>query len=127
LVMGYSLRFYLDENLSPEIALLARSQQIDMTDCSAAGMRHGSDRDQLVFATGDGRCLITADKRDFTRIHAEFMRDGLNHAGIVILPRQLRRHEFPKFVSGLARISNTHPGGLTNLLLWFSDQDVQTS
>jgi len=77
------IRFHLDENVAPSVALGLRLRNIDATTTSDAGMMGAIDRAQLSFATDTGRVLVTQDD-DFLRLHAE----GGYHAGIVFcLPK----------------------------------------
>jgi hypothetical protein len=48
-------------------------------------MRGRADADHLKRATAEGRAIVTANRRDFTRLHAEYLKDGVGHAGIVIV------------------------------------------
>jgi hypothetical protein len=47
-----------------------------------------TDEEQLAFASSLGRILYTANRSDFARLHAERMRAGATHAGIIIRVRQ---------------------------------------
>ena len=69
-----AIRFYLDENLSPEIASQLARHGIDVI----RGPLRGDDVIHLRRATALGRVLCTRD-RDFLRLHAL----GEEHAGII--------------------------------------------
>lgn len=47
------------------------------------------DEDQLRFAASQGRVLYTCNVSHFADLHRRWLRDGLHHAGIVVLPDQL--------------------------------------
>lgn len=47
-----------------------------------------SDEEQLAFAARDGRCLDSANRRDFSRLHKEWMASGRSHSGIIVRARQ---------------------------------------
>jgi hypothetical protein len=49
-----------------------------------AGNSHLSDEEQLRFARDEGRVLFSANVRDFSRIHREWLTGGRNHAGIIV-------------------------------------------
>ena len=79
------LRFYLDENMNPEIAIQLERHGIDAVSARDAGMLHAADSEQLRFAADGGRVLCTADT-DF----ADPTKFKLAHQGIAYLPRSNR-------------------------------------
>lgn len=83
------IRFYLDENLSPEIAKQLAQHGIDVIrgPLGVADIRH------LKRATALGRVLCTRD-RDFLRLNAA----GEQHAGII---KGLKRHTISDWVNYL--------------------------
>lgn len=48
------------------------------------GRRGESDDDQLLWATNEGRAILTFDVRDFARLHARWMTERRRHTGIVV-------------------------------------------
>jgi hypothetical protein len=80
---------YMDED-SMEHALVRglRSRGIDVLTADEAGMIARVDADHLQFAAGLGRALCTFNVGDFWRLHAEYLAEGLDHAGIVLMPQQ---------------------------------------
>jgi predicted Ser/Thr protein kinase len=68
------VRFYLDENLSPEIAVQLRRLGIDCIRGSLGTMN----AEHLQMATDLGRVVCTVDD-DFTKLAAR----GIKHAGII--------------------------------------------
>ena len=75
------LRFYLDENMNPEIAIQLVRHGIDVMSARDAGMLHAADCEQLRFAAECGRMICTEDTDfvDPATVTAE-------HAGIVFFP-----------------------------------------
>ncbi len=68
------IRFYLDENLSPEIARQLARYGVD----AIRGPLRDDDLSHLRRATALGRVLCTRD-RDFVRLHSA----GEEHAGVI--------------------------------------------
>ena len=68
------IRFYLDENLSPEIAAQLQLRGLDVI----RGPLRDSDCNHLQRAAESGHVLCTQDD-DFNRMHEE----GIDHAGII--------------------------------------------
>lgn len=71
------IRFYLDENMSPEIAVQLVNGGIDAITVRDLELLGDSDPNHLSLATEMGRVLCTQDQ-DFLRLSAE----GIEHAGI---------------------------------------------
>ena len=80
------MKVYLDEDISPEVAVLLRSMGVDGVSAHEAGNQGLSDREQLEFATAEGRCMVTRNRNDFLLLTREFFGKGLPHAGVLILP-----------------------------------------
>src|SRR5262249_47706045 len=75
--MPRTIRFHLDENTTGAVADGLRRLGIDVTTTSEAALLGAADEDQLAYARGEGRMLLTHDK-DLLRLHAA----GVPHAGI---------------------------------------------
>jgi uncharacterized protein with PIN domain len=73
-----SVRFHLDEHLSPAIAEGLRVHGMDVTTTEDAHLSAASDEEHVEFALNEDRVIATHDQ-DFLRIDAS----GVLHAGIV--------------------------------------------
>jgi hypothetical protein len=67
--MARAICFHLDENCDPRIAAGLRLYGINLTTSIEAGLLRASDEDQLRFAAGQGRVIVTRDA-DFLRLDA---------------------------------------------------------
>jgi predicted nuclease of predicted toxin-antitoxin system len=76
--MAGAIRYHLDEHVAAAVALGLRLRGIDVTTTAEEGLASATDEEQLMFAAGRGRVLVTHDA-DFLRLHA----GGHPHAGIV--------------------------------------------
>ena len=76
--MPGTIRFHLDEHISHAIAVGLRQPGIDVTTTPEVELKGLPDEEQLAFATGEGRVIVTSDT-DFLRLHQR----GVSHAGIV--------------------------------------------
>ena len=83
--MARTIRFHLDENCDPRIAVGLRLHGIDLTTTVEAGLLQASDEDQLRFAASEGRVIVTRDE-DFLRMDAA----GDVHAGIAYIRPEKR-------------------------------------
>ena len=83
------VRLYLDEDAMDEDLVDAlRARRVDVQTAHEAGMRKRKDHEQLAYATAQGRVLYTFNTRHFCALHAEFLRSGNSHAGIVVCRQQ---------------------------------------
>ena len=95
------MRFYLDEDLSPEIARIARNLGLDVMSANELGNEGLPDPDQLDFAAREGRCLVTANYRDFQAQTDRFAAEGRAHAGVVCVPPTWDRRNFARIARSL--------------------------
>jgi hypothetical protein len=83
------IRFYLDEDLQSQALLTGlRARDVDVLTTTEAARNETTDEEQLAFATGVGRVLVTSNVVDFPRIHGEWLAAQKEHAGIVLVPQQ---------------------------------------
>ena len=84
-----TITIYLDEDAQDGdfvIALLFRN--VDVLSSGDAGMNGSNDREQLDFASRQGRILFSYNVKDFSALHAEYLRSGKEHAGIILAHQQ---------------------------------------
>ena len=82
--MTGAARLLLDEMLSAQIARQLRDRGHDVVAVvEAADLISSSDEDILAAGTEQGRCLVTANVRDFAPLSAQWSRSGRAHAGII--------------------------------------------
>ncbi len=80
---------YLDEDIQSDALITAlRSRGILLTTTTEAAMVNRSDEEQLRFATSSGRVLVTSNIADFARLHAQWLKTDLEHAGIILVQQQ---------------------------------------
>jgi predicted nuclease of predicted toxin-antitoxin system len=80
-----SIRFHLDENVNPAIAVGLRQRGIDVTTSQQAGLLGVSDGEQLAYARQERRVIFTQDA-DFLLLAAQTN----DHAGIAYCRKQAR-------------------------------------
>lgn len=83
------ISLYLDED-SRSLGLFQglRDKGVDVTTALEAGMLGTSDDEQLAWATTQGRVLYSFNRRDFFRLHTEYLSQGKSHAGILLAQQQ---------------------------------------
>lgn len=106
------MKFYLDEDLSPQIAVRLRKRGIDAVSAFEAGHIQLSDREQLAHAAQEGRCVVTRNNRHFIVLAQEAIRRQQPHAGIILCPPSIRGFEIRVIVDALMRLAKQFPRGL---------------
>ena len=61
-----------------------RRRGFDVLSTLEAGRAGTTDESQLEFAASAGRIVLTFNRGDFARLHAEYVTGGRRHAGIVV-------------------------------------------
>ncbi|MEG5015611.1 MULTISPECIES: DUF5615 family PIN-like protein [unclassified Microcoleus] len=79
---------YTDEDVSRLVANLLLARGFDVTTTSEQGMLSKSDSQQLAYAASIERCLLTHNRVDFERLHLDYMTEGKQHSGIIVIPQK---------------------------------------
>lgn len=115
------MKALLDEQLSPQIALLLRQAGHDVVAVAELGTLLGAS-DATVFDTAEdeGRAVITNNVKDFRRLAAERLARGGSHPGLILLPStQTRtRSAIPGLVRAIERVLQDHRDGLMSSECW---------
>jgi predicted nuclease of predicted toxin-antitoxin system len=106
------VRFYLDEDLPPRLAGMLRRQGIDAVSAHELGNTQLTDREQLEQALRQGRCLETANARDFIVIGRAAIADETPHAGIVLCSPRAHLGNLSGLARRLTKMARRYPRGL---------------
>jgi len=115
------VRAILDEQLSPQIAVLLRKAGYDV---DAVADREDlvarSDRTILEVACREGRAVVTNNIKDFRPLTAEWLAQGKIHAGLILLPstRTRSRNAIAAVAAAIETILRDHPDGLNSRECW---------
>jgi hypothetical protein len=83
------VRLYIDEDAGENAVVHGlRARGFDVLTTIEAHQRGVTDREQLAFAVQQARAIYTFNVGDFARLHREFLSQGVDHAGIIVLPDQ---------------------------------------
>lgn len=86
--MSIFASLYMDEDMSALVATLLRSRGLDVTTVPEQSTLGKTDSEQLEFAASLGRCLVTHNRVDFERLHLQFIEEGKEHCGIIVVPQK---------------------------------------
>jgi hypothetical protein len=111
----------LDEQLSPQIAVLLRKAGCDVLAVADRDDLIGlSDRIILEVATGEGRAVITNNIKDFRPLAAEWLAQGRTHGGLILLPssRTHTRAAVAALADAIEAVLRAHPDGIAGSERW---------
>lgn len=115
------MRALLDEQLSPQIAVLLRDAGYDVLAVA--------DRDDLVgcsdwmvleVAGSERRALVTNNIKDFRPLAAEWLAQGRTHPGLILLPsaRTRTRTAVAALAAAIEAVLAGHPEGIAGSERW---------
>ncbi len=85
---GLFIALYLDEDVGTLLAKLLSAKGFDALTARDAGMLGRLDREQLEFATAEGRTVYTHNRADFDQLARQYADAGLAHGGIICAVRK---------------------------------------
>jgi predicted nuclease of predicted toxin-antitoxin system len=106
------LKLYLDEDISPKVAVILRKKGMDALSAHETGMLEASDEEQLAFAAADGQAMVTRNRDDFITLTVQFFEALKPHKGLIIVPHTIPGSEFSKLAALLVKSSKGYPNGL---------------
>ena len=112
------MKVYLDEDLSPSIALLLRQGGVDATSAHEVGNSQLEDRAQLEYAMREGRAIVTRNVVDFIRLAREAVATNTEHGGIVLVPSSFRGDEYQAIADAVVDDLKPYPHGLDGLVIY---------
>ena len=113
------MRFFLDEDHSDVIAIIARRRGVDITCSHEVGRDGWTDPRQLRKAGEEGRCVITRNYDDFAKLTREFEQQGAPHAGVLFVPDSLPNNYYAAIAGAIVRFDDQHPDGVPPYSLWW--------
>jgi predicted nuclease of predicted toxin-antitoxin system len=115
------VRALLDEQLSPEIAVLLRKAGYDVVGLAERGELAGT-TDRVIFevASREDRAVITNNIKDFRPLAAERLATGATHPGLILLPstRTRNRAVVATLASRIEQVLRDNPEGLQDSEYW---------
>lgn len=114
------LRLYFDEDSLDQALLRALAGRgVDVETALTAGMLRRSDREQLTYATEQGRALCSFNVAHFCRLHRDVISAGGEHSGLIL--SQQHRFTVGEHLRRLLRlVSTVSPDEMRNRLEFLS-------
>ena len=106
------MKLYLDEDISPKVAVILKKKGMDALSAHESGMLEASDEEQLAFAAADERAMVTRNRDDFITLTVQFFEALKAHKGLIIFPHTIPGSEFSKLAALLVKFSKQYPKGL---------------
>jgi hypothetical protein len=95
------VRLYVDEDAGENAVVCGlRARGFDILTTIDANRSGATDQDQLAFAVQQRRTIYTFNVGDFARLHGEYVLQGIDHTGIIVLAGQ--RHSIGEKIQRLA-------------------------
>jgi hypothetical protein len=82
------LSLYLDKDSMAISRCRSSGTGADIQTVAEAGLRGKNDDAQLQGPAGMRRAIYTSNVSDFCRLHQQYLENGAEHAGIIVVPRQ---------------------------------------
>jgi predicted nuclease of predicted toxin-antitoxin system len=106
------MKFYLDEDLSQQLAERLRKSGISATSVHEEGTNGWSDEAQLEKAASESRCMVTRNRNDFIELTVQFYRDQRPHSGILIVPYTYPGDQISLIAKALIAYAKNHTSGM---------------
>jgi len=103
------VKLYLDEDISPKVAVVLRKKGLEAVSAHEIGMLEASDEQQLSFAADEERAMVTRNRDDFITLTVRFFEDLKPHHGLIIVPHTIPGSEFSKLAALLEKFSKDYP------------------
>ena len=119
------MRLYLDDDMDANMLMsFLQAEGHEVMSLRAVAMRGAEDEAHLRYATAHQCAVVTANVRDFLRLHQTWQEEGRHHAGILALYRENNPQRDMTYAQIAQAISRLERAGLPlqtmfhNLNMW---------
>lgn len=88
-ILAFVAKLHFDEDADVRLAKVLRRRGYDVTTTPEASLLSASDEEQLTYAVGHSRALVTHNSEHFPSICQEWFEQGREHWGIIVTVQQL--------------------------------------
>lgn len=114
------MKFYLDEDISPRVAEIARGRcALDVVSAHEVGTLGMQDSAQLRFAESQQRCIVTRNRDDFIQETVAAFEAHDPHAGVLIVTRSIPNDHFAAIAAALCNYASRFPHGMRSYTIDF--------
>jgi predicted nuclease of predicted toxin-antitoxin system len=78
------VKAYIDEDVAISFSQALSNRGVDVITTQDAGNKSLSDAEQLAYAVGEGRAIVTHNRKDFILLYNDFVFSGKSHPGIIV-------------------------------------------
>ncbi len=83
------IRLLVDEDAQHRgLAPALRARGVDVVTAFEAGLTGAADDAVLAYAAQGDRAVYTLNAGDYCRLHSQYLRQAIEHSGIIVVPRQ---------------------------------------
>jgi len=101
----------------PRLAKILRERGFDVLTTAEAGLLEKSDPEQLEFASGQGRAILTHNVRGYVQLAQQYAKQKRTHAGIIVSDQIPLRELLRRTLRLLAALSTEE---MINRFEWLS-------
>ena len=103
------MKFFVDEDLSEEIAVILRAEGLDAFHVREIGLSGADDREVLDEAARRGSCLVTRNRNDFVALTEFYFHEDRPHNGVLIVPRSYPGNQAARIARAIISLTKNHP------------------
>ena len=113
------MKLLLDEDLSPQIAVILREKGIDAVSVHEIGRTGLKDQEQLEQAALDGRCFVTRNRNDYIILTRQFFSSNISHKGVLIVSSSRKLNDFKGIAGAILKYVSLWQESSTDYLFDF--------
>lgn len=105
--MTERIKLYLDQDVWVGLAAALRDTGYDAVATEEVNRKGASDEEQMTYAIGQGRAIITHNTRHFVPMARDLFFDGVEHYGVIVSPHLEKGELFRRITNLLSSVSAT--------------------
>lgn len=78
------IKLYLDEDVHAPLSMILNKRGFDVIHAQDVNRKSNSDLNQLEYAIGQNRCIVSFNVKDFVLLHNNYIQQNKEHCGIII-------------------------------------------
>jgi len=78
------IKLFLDEDVHAVLSTILQKRGFDVEHAQEVEKKGMSDAEQLAYASQQQRCLMSFNVKDYVLLHNDYVKQGLEHCGIIV-------------------------------------------